>query len=728
MEDRKLRMGDGVMTNAHRFPSLGLFITALMFMSCGGPSHSNKLGARSSALTPLTNEIGRLTTTGNSDKRISYSYDALGRHKAIEHASEGTAYVYTYQYGYPKRTLGPSDTELGTVVQSTTLPDGEIVSYGYDSGGEQQQITAGTDVIVSQILLNARGDTISVKYGNGVESEHRYNDQSNLRLNQIVSTFRPSNVVLQAYGYNFDNVGNVTQVLDYCDPDADQCPCDPSSSSCLPRRMSRAFDYDEMDRLITMKAPTGMTITGLPQSYTSDAIGNLTQKEGISQTYGANSKPHALASAGGVTYSYDPNGNLTSTSAGLAINWNGENMPTVTTKSGQKIRKQFVGEGVWKKVDGATTTLYLPQVRIENGSLRKYYGGFAERDPDAGGALRFYHDDRLGSSALVTDGTGTVKYRAAYWPYGGPDPNFSRNNTFTPKYQFNSKEPEVLSGLIDYGARMYNPAAGRWISPDTDGADGLNRYAYVSNNPVTLSDPTGHQQQGGPDFVDKPNGWESVTREPLPPGILGKRLDSWPKRSDGSSEATYDLVQAKRSAWLTLLLRPFETCKCLVWLVAAPVDPSGFLRCRLRRAEGAGLASRLANSEPWRWGSRGRGSGRQRQWPGLERNPKRWQPRRSPKELVLPLKDSKCSTAISDATTTVASFGVSTVTKFSTNWAMDPAWWVYSKRGTGGQTFFSAPPPPRKALLTTRCGTSFTGKTIPTDSRLQLHMSAMYSS
>jgi len=52
--------------------------------------------------------------------------------------------------------------------------------------------------------------------------------------------------------------------------------------------------------------------------------------------------------------------------------------------------------------------------------------------------------------------------------------------------------------LYDYGARFYDPALGRFISADTvvPGAgnpQALNRYAYVLNNPLKYTDPTGHQ-------------------------------------------------------------------------------------------------------------------------------------------------------------------------------------------------------------------------------------------
>ncbi|MFM0130633.1 RHS repeat-associated core domain-containing protein, partial [Paraburkholderia sediminicola] len=43
-----------------------------------------------------------------------------------------------------------------------------------------------------------------------------------------------------------------------------------------------------------------------------------------------------------------------------------------------------------------------------------------------------------------------------------------------------------------YKARMYSPALGRFLQTDPVGsADDLNLYAYVGNNPINLTDPTG---------------------------------------------------------------------------------------------------------------------------------------------------------------------------------------------------------------------------------------------
>lgn len=51
------------------------------------------------------------------------------------------------------------------------------------------------------------------------------------------------------------------------------------------------------------------------------------------------------------------------------------------------------------------------------------------------------------------------------------------------------------------GARWYDPALGRWISPDSTIPDSknpqsFNRYSYVRNNSLRYTDPTGHKEDG----------------------------------------------------------------------------------------------------------------------------------------------------------------------------------------------------------------------------------------
>jgi len=61
---------------------------------------------------------------------------------------------------------------------------------------------------------------------------------------------------------------------------------------------------------------------------------------------------------------------------------------------------------------------------------------------------------------------------------------------------FNGKElqDEFDLNWYDYGARMYDPALGRWHVPDllTEKYPSLTPYVYAMNNPLTLIDPDGH--------------------------------------------------------------------------------------------------------------------------------------------------------------------------------------------------------------------------------------------
>jgi YD repeat-containing protein len=98
------------------------------------------------------------------------------------------------------------------------------------------------------------------------------------------------------------------------------------------------FTYDERDRL-TRAWVSG----GFDESFSYNAIGNLTSKAGVTLSdpaSGASSvRPHAVTSDGTNSYSYDGNGNLTA-GAGRSYGWTAQNRPSsVTGADGARVKK-----------------------------------------------------------------------------------------------------------------------------------------------------------------------------------------------------------------------------------------------------------------------------------------------------------------------------------------------------------------------------------------------------
>jgi RHS repeat-associated protein len=430
---------------------------------------------------------------GNGLAQHRARYDARARPTEDVYVLDGTAYRLTTSYGYPR---GAAPAGAGSVPVGRTFSDGERVAYTYDLGGKSQGVTAGGDAIVLRVRHNARGEPTAIDYADGTTTVRAYDD-GDMRLKQIVT--RGPAGVLQSYGYRSDSEGNVIAVDDYCDAPADASQaavscCDPTGvpqdNPCDAKPLSAAYAYDTLDRLTRMDSQAGGA------TYAYDDAGNLTSKEDQPQRYGEGAGPHALTHAGDTAYAYDANGNVTA-AGGTTLAWNAENMPVRASDGTTTVDKWFVGEEIWKKREGDATTFYLPSSRMELHGLRKYYGDYAERDPDEGGAVKFHHGDHLGSATLVTK-AGAPVFRAAYYPYGerwdGAERFANASMPFQPKHRFNDKEKDGL-GFYDFGARLYNPRTGRWLSPDTSEKDGFNRYAYVSNNPLRWIDPSGHHDE-----------------------------------------------------------------------------------------------------------------------------------------------------------------------------------------------------------------------------------------
>ena len=137
--------------------------------------------------------------------------------------------------------------------------------------------------------------------------------------------------------------------------------------------------------------------------------------------------------------------------------------------------------------------------------LARYMSG-EWREEVSSGNDTFFHDDLVGTTRRLTNGSATVGRRTVYsafgqlvftdgalgarygyvggWGYEGDPVGGATDSLWG-----NPAEP---TDLLHVGERLYDPALGRFIMRDPTGiAGGTNTYAYVDANPVTEIDPAG---------------------------------------------------------------------------------------------------------------------------------------------------------------------------------------------------------------------------------------------
>jgi RHS repeat-associated protein len=129
--------------------------------------------------------------------------------------------------------------------------------------------------------------------------------------------------------------------------------------------------------------------------------------------------------------------------------------------------------------------------------------------PITGLEYRYFLKDHLGSVRVEfkDDGTGTAVTTNVtnYYPFGLPweDDTDTRNNW---TYTGQELQRSFDLGLMNYGARFYDPAIGRFpsVDPLAHKRPGLSPYNYVQNNPIMRIDPTGMLDTIPGSFTGKP--------------------------------------------------------------------------------------------------------------------------------------------------------------------------------------------------------------------------------
>ena len=232
----------------------------------------------------------------------------------------------------------------------------------------------------------------------------------------------------------------------------------------------------------------------------------MTSKAGTSLDYGTTSPKHAVKSHGTTTYTYDANGSLTAKGT-QTIKYDPEQRPILVQDGSNYSRAAYDGDGVRRKrQDSNGTVHYLGgyERKLAGGSnssdmVTKYYSASlgAMSRPVAfrrGGTLHWVGSDHLGGTVRIMDSSFTALDGMRYKPYGEDRDTGSSLNT---DRKFTGQTEDETAGLYWYASRAYDPAIGRFVSPDSivpapGNPQSLNRYSYVYNNPLKYVDPTGH--------------------------------------------------------------------------------------------------------------------------------------------------------------------------------------------------------------------------------------------
>ena len=382
--------------------------------------------------TSVTYGKGRLTGRTDPSGSYTFHYDAQGNLGKEEKTINSILYVTQYTYN------------KDNVLTSITYPSGRSVTYNLDQTGRVTQVSTTLNgnpkTLASSISYLPYGGITNLIFGNALSLAHGYDNQ-----------YRTSSIVVGTIlnrSYSFDANGNVSSVQDAVEPPGSEVSED-----------AGAYTYQQ-------------------------ATNKLTQVQGELN----------------VVYGYDANGNITSAN-NRTFTYDLSNR-LITVEENSVTLAQYVYNGLnqrGKKILPGETRIFhydlqgcLIAETSQTGQMLAEYIHLADQ-PLAmirpGEAVYYYHNDHLGTPQILTDGTGTVAWKAVYTPFGEAEITIG---TLENPLRFPGQYYDQETGLHYNWNRYYDPKTGRYLTPDPIGLEGgINLFIYVTANPVNGVDPLG---------------------------------------------------------------------------------------------------------------------------------------------------------------------------------------------------------------------------------------------
>ena len=448
------------------------------------------------------------TQTDANNKTISYTYDTYNRTLTKSTPEFTTSYTYNTD-GLLSSEISTNGTKSEMTYDSfgrintvkETVPDGKYLQkgYTYTTGNVAAvQYTTQSGVIATENFSYANGYNTEIKLNNTttiwkLTAENALGQPTQSLTGNLYRTYSytaygtPTGRTagsIQNFSYNFDELkGNLLSRTDNN------------------RTLTENFGYDNLNRL--------STIDGQQLTYADN--GNITAMPGTGTLqYGNTARPYQvtmLTPTGNAVPLREQTLTYTSFQRPATITENGYTAAFTYNAAGDRVKMALTQNGT-----AALTRYYISgqyEADTETATERLYLGGDAYSAPAVyvkeAGLWKIYYicRDYLGSITHIANADGTLKAEYSYDAWGrlrnpvtqaayapGSEPVLFLGRGYT------GHEHLPWFGLINMNARLYDPALGRFLSPDPyvqtpDFSQSFNRYSYCLNNPLRYGDPTG---------------------------------------------------------------------------------------------------------------------------------------------------------------------------------------------------------------------------------------------